>query len=214
MTEPGTERPAQARPELLPLPDGVASSRVVVRRYRPDDGADFFAGLAPQRAELLQWMTWPQKHQRLEDSESYVARMHAEFALRSNMPMGIWSKSGEFLGGSGFHAPDWNTPKAEIGYFLLSSARRQGLASEVVRLLIQYAFEHMQVNRVFGTCDAGNAASANVMRRAGLSEEGLMRSETRDHRGRLRDTLMFGLAQSAYPAWLERCGVRDLTYSN
>jgi len=207
-----TERPAQSKPELLPLPDGVASGRVLVRRYRPGDGAAFFAGLAPQRAELMQWMMWPQKHQRPEDSESYVVRMHAEFALRSNMPMGIWSEAGEFLGGSGFHAPDWNTPKAEIGYFLLQSARRQGLASEVVRLLIQYAFEHMQVNRVSGTCDAGNAASANVMRRAGLAEEGVMRAEARDHHGRLRDTLMFGLAIAGYPAWVERHGVRDLAY--
>jgi RimJ/RimL family protein N-acetyltransferase len=207
-----TERPAQARPELLPLPEGVASARVVVRRYRPGDGAAFFSGLAPQRAEMMQWMMWPQKHQRPEDSESYVVRMHAEFELRSNMPMGIWNKAGEFLGGSGFHAPDWNTPKAEIGYFLLQSARRQGVASEVVRLLIPYAFEHMQVNRVFGTCDADNAASANVMRRAGLAEEGRLRSEARDHHGRLRDTLMFGLAIADYPAWVERHGVRDLAY--
>jgi len=33
------ERPALAQPELLPLPDGVASERVIVRRYRPGDGA-------------------------------------------------------------------------------------------------------------------------------------------------------------------------------
>lgn len=209
-----TERPALPRPELLPLPDGVASSRVVVRRYRPGDGAAFFSSLAPQRAELMQWMMWPQKHQQPEDSESYVVRMHAEFALRSNMPMGIWNKAGEFLGGSGFHAPDWNTPKAEIGYFLLQSARGQGLASEVVRLLIHFAFDHMQVNRAFGTCDAGNAGSADVMRRAGLAEEGLLHSDTRDHHGRLRDTLIFGLAVSDYPAWVERHGVRDLAYEH
>jgi RimJ/RimL family protein N-acetyltransferase len=207
-----TERPAQVKPELLTLPDGVANGSVVVRRYRPGDGTAFFAGLEPQRAELMQWMMWPQKHQRPEDSESYVVRMHAEFALRLNMPMGIWSQAGEFLGGSGFHTPDWNTPKAEIGYFLLSAARRQGRACEVVRLLIQYAFEHMQVNRVYGTCDAGNAASANVMRRAGLAEEGLMRAETRDHHGRLRDTLIFGVAIADFPAWVERHGVRDLAY--
>jgi RimJ/RimL family protein N-acetyltransferase len=162
-----TERPAQAKPELLPLPDGVSSGRVLVRRYRPGDGAAFFAGLAPQRAELMQWMMWPQKHQRPEDSESYVVRMHAEFALRSNMPMGIWSEASEFLGGSGFHAPDWSTPKVEIGYFLLQSARRQGLASEVVRLLIQYAFEHMQVNRVFGTCEPATPAQTSCAAPAG-----------------------------------------------
>ncbi len=43
------EHPALSQPELQSLPDGVASDRLVVRRYRPGDGAAFFAGLAPHR---------------------------------------------------------------------------------------------------------------------------------------------------------------------
>jgi RimJ/RimL family protein N-acetyltransferase len=206
------ERPALAQPELLPLPDGVASDRVVVRRYRPGDGAAFFAGLAPHRDELMRWMVWPQRHQQPADSESYAVRMHAQFAQREAMPMGVWSPAGEFLGGSGFHAPDWKTPKAEIGYFLLPPARGQGLATEVVRLLVHYAFDHMGVNRVWATCDADNAGSANVLRRAGVPEEGRMRAETRDHHGRLRDSLIFGLASADYAAWRTTHGVPALNY--
>jgi RimJ/RimL family protein N-acetyltransferase len=206
------EHPALAQPELLPLPDGVASDRVIVRRYRPGDGAAFFAGLAPHRDELMRWMAWPQYHQKPADSESYAVRMHAQFALRQAMAMGIWSLDGRLLGGSGFHAPDWKTPKAEIGYFLLPPARGQGLATDVVRLLVHYAFDHMCVNRVWATCDADNAGSSNVLRRAGMPEEGRMRAETRDHHGRLRDTVMFGLAVAGYPQWRERHGIATLHY--
>jgi len=206
------ERPALSQPELLPLPDGVASDRLLVRRYRPGDGAAFFAGLAPHRAELMRWMMWPQNHQSPADSESYAVRMHAQFALRQAMPMGIWSAAGGFLGGSGFHAPDWKTPKAEIGYFLLPPARGQGFATETVKLLVHYAFDHMAVNRVWATCDAGNAGSADVLRRAGVPEEGRMRAETRDHHGRPRDTLMFGLCLADYAAWRAQHGVPTLTY--
>ena len=206
------ERPALSQPELLPLPDGVASDRLVVRRYRPGDGEAFFAGLAPHRDELMRWMLWPQRHQRVEDSESYAVRMHAQFALRAAMPMGIFTHRGEFLGGSGFHSPDWKTPKAEIGYFLLPPARGQGIATEAVRLLVHYAFDHMGVNRLCATCDAGNAGSANVLRSAGVPEEGRMRAETRDHHGHLRDTLMFGLCSADYPAWRAQHGVPTLTY--
>jgi RimJ/RimL family protein N-acetyltransferase len=206
------ERPAQPRPELLSLPDGVAGDRVIVRRYRPGDGERFFAGLAPHRDELMRWMVWPQRHQMAADSESYVVRMHAQFALREAMPMGVWGTDGEFLGGSGFHTPDWTTPKAEIGYFLLPPARGRGLATDVVRLLVHFAFDHMAVNRVWATCDAGNAGSANVLRRAGVPEEGRLRAEARDHHGRLRDTLMFGLSHDAYPAWQPRHGVSPRRY--
>jgi RimJ/RimL family protein N-acetyltransferase len=144
--------------------------------------------------------------------------MHAQFALRESMPMGIWSAAGEFLGGSGFHAPDWQTPKAEIGYFLLPPARGKGLATEVVRLLVHYAFDHMGMNRVSAShvadtrCDADNAGSSNVLRRAGVPEEGRMRAETRDHHGRLRDTVLFGLAIDDYPAWRAQHGVATLRY--
>jgi RimJ/RimL family protein N-acetyltransferase len=207
-----TERPAQAQPELLALPDGVASERLVVRRYRPGDGAAFFEALAPHRDELTRWMVWPQRHQQPADSESYVVRMHAQFALRDAMPMGIFDADGRLVGGSGFHAPDWSTPKAELGYFLLPPARGAGIATEAVRLLVHYAFDHMAVNRVWATCDADNAGSANVLRRAGIPEEGRMRAETRNHHRRLRDTLMFGLAIQDYPAWTSRHGVATLRY--
>ena len=206
------ERPALSQPELLPLPDGVASERLHVRRYRPGDGEAFFCALAPHRDELMRWLPWPQNHQQLADSESYAVRMNAQFALREGLAMGIWSADGQFLGGSGFHAPDWKTPKAAIGYFLLPTARGRGYATETVRLLVHYAFDHMALNRLWATCDAVNAASAKVLRRAGLLEEGRLRAETRDHHGRLRDSLMFGLCAEDYPAWRENHGVATLRY--
>ena len=206
-------RPAIERPELMPLAEGVTSGRLVLRRYRFGDGAALFEALAPHREELMQWMEWPRRHQRVEDSESYARRMHAEFIQRRSMPMAIFEAgSCRYLGGAGFHAPDWTTPKAEIGYFLVPPARGSGVASDVVRLQIHYAFEQMQVNRVWGSCDAGNDASAGVMRRAGMREEGLLRAETRDHHGEVRDTLVFGLTLDDFPAWSSNHGVPDRTY--
>ena len=172
----------------------------MLRRYRFGDGAALFAALAPHREELMQSMEWPRRHQRVEDSESYARRMHAEFILRGAMPMAIFDAGGDYLGGAGFHVPDWMTPKAEIGYFLVPPARGAGIATEVVRLQIHYAFDQMQVNRIWGSCDGANDISAAVMRRAGMREEGLLRAETRDHHGQVRDTRVFGLTSTIIPA--------------
>ena len=123
----------------------------MLRRYRFGDGAALFDALAPHREELMQWMEWPRRHQRVEDSESYARRMHAEFMLRRSMPMAIFdAESDRYLGGAGFHVPDWTTPKVEIGYFLVPPARGTGIATDVVRLQIHYAFDQMQVNRIWG----------------------------------------------------------------
>jgi RimJ/RimL family protein N-acetyltransferase len=195
-------RPAIARPELLDVPDAVVGPRLMVRRYAPGDGAAMFAAMLAHRDELMRWMSWPSAHQAPADSESYVRRMHAEFALRRTMPMGIWERDTHgYVGGTGFHAPDWQVPAAEIGYFLVAPARGRGYATEAVALLVRFAFDHLNVNRVHASCDAANAASAGVLRRAGLLDEGCRRAQARDHHGHVRDTLQFGLTLSDFAEW-------------
>jgi len=206
-------RPAIDQPELLALAEGVSCGRIVLRRYRFGDGGALFEAMAAHRNELMRWMEWPRRHQRIEDSESYARRMHAEFIQRRSMPMAILDASGGgYLGGAGFHTPDWSTPKAELGYYLVPPARGAGIASDVVRLQVHYAFDQMQVNRVWGSCDAANEPSAGAMRRAGLREEGVLRAESRDHHGQVRDTRIFGLAFDDYPDWSKSHGVPDLGY--
>jgi RimJ/RimL family protein N-acetyltransferase len=193
---------AVARPELLELPDRILGPRVLLRAYRPDDDAAGFAGLSAHRDELLQWMSWPSYHQSLLDTASYVRRMAARFALREVLVMGIWDRgTGAYLGGTGFHAPLWQVPSAEFGYFLLPPARGKGLATEALKLLIDYAFRCVGFNRIWGDCDNENTASAAVMRRAGLQHEATMRHDTRDHHGKLRTSLRFSLGWDEYPVW-------------
>lgn len=191
-----------ARPELLDLPERIVGPRVLLRAYRPDDDAAGFAALSAHRDELMQWMSWPSYHQTVLDTASYVRRMAAKFALREVLVMGIWERaSGAYLGGTGFHAPDWRVPSAEFGYFLLPPARGRGLATEALKLVVDYGFRCAGFNRVWGDCDAENAASAAVMRRAGLKHEATMRHDTRDHRGKLRTSLRFSLGWDEYPDW-------------
>lgn len=194
---------AVARPELLDVPASIAGPRVLLRAYRPEEAAAVFDGISAHRDELMQWMAWPSYHQSVVDSASYVRRMAAEFDLRKVLVMGIWDHaSGAYLGGTGFHAPEWSVPKAELGYFLLPPSRGHGYATEALELLIDYGFRHLKLARIWGSCDADNAASAGVMRRAGLHEEGRLRRDTRDHHGKLRDSLVFALAHDDYTAWL------------
>jgi len=193
---------AVARPELLDLPEQIAGPRLLLRAYRPEDAEPVFAGLSAHREELQQWMSWPSYHQSVDDTASYVRRMAARFALREVLVMGIWEHaSGAYLGGTGYHAPQWNVPRAEIGYFLLPPARGRGYATEAIKLVIDYGFRCAGFNRVWGDCDAANTASSRVMGRAGMTLEATMRHDTRDHHGKLRSSLRFSLSWDDYPAW-------------
>lgn len=62
-----------------------------------------------------------------------------------------------------------------LGYVLGSGHWGGGLMSEAVRGMVAYGFDKMGLHRVEGQCRVENTASANVMLKAGLKEEGLLR---------------------------------------
>lgn len=195
------ERPAVTHPELLDVAEVLDGGSILLRGYRPGDGAAFFAAIDRHRDDMKERLAWTGEHRSSADSEAYVRRMQADFIARRQFIYGIWSTDGECLGGAGFFALDWHTPKAELGYFLFPPARGFGHATTAVRRLVPLAFEQLLLNRIHANCDADNTASANVLRRAGLREEGISRCDQRDHHGKLRDTLRFGLTLDGYREW-------------
>ena len=156
----------------------------MLRRYRFGDGAALFAraGAASRGTDAVDGVAAapPARRGLRVVRATHARRVHAPAIDADGDLRRRWRR---YLGGAGFHVPDWNTPKVEIGYFLVPPARGTGIASDVVRLQIHYAFDQMQMNRIWGACDAANDASTGVMRRAGMREEGLLRAETRDHHG-------------------------------
>ncbi|MBW8823392.1 MAG: GNAT family N-acetyltransferase [Xanthomonadales bacterium] len=54
-----------------------------------------------------------------------------------------------------------------IGYAVLPESRGRGHATEILRLAIRHAREHLGISRVLVTCDPGNAASVRVIEKNG-----------------------------------------------
>jgi RimJ/RimL family protein N-acetyltransferase len=67
--------------------------------------------------------------------------------------------------------------------------------TEAVRLLTDFAFDHLAANRVMIRCDARNTRSAAVAQRLGFILEGRMRCDNVAPDGQLRDTLVFSLVR-------------------
>ncbi|MEO8133244.1 MAG: GNAT family N-acetyltransferase [Betaproteobacteria bacterium] len=140
----------QIYPELLDLPDQLVGDRVMLRPYRPGDGAAFFAAVDRHRGELGTWLGWVDQHKTPDDGEAYVRRMRSKWIDRSALIFGIWSKDGcEYFGGTGFHGFNWAVPCFELGYFLHAGARGNGYAAEAVKLVTQFGFESLSAHRIW-----------------------------------------------------------------
>ncbi len=60
----------------------------------------------------------------------------------------------------------------EIGYGILEACRGQGYATEAVRLALQWAFQHPEINAVEAETAPDNSASRNVLLKCGFQETG------------------------------------------
>jgi RimJ/RimL family protein N-acetyltransferase len=97
-------------------------------------------------------------------------------------------RDGRLVGAIGMDLPAQDTG-AEIGYWVRSEDWGSGYATEAVRTLTRFAFEH-GVHRARIQTDVGNIGSARVALRAGFSFEGIARLGGRSQQG-LADHAMF-----------------------
>jgi RimJ/RimL family protein N-acetyltransferase len=193
-------------PILLDLPEELIGARVLVRPYRPRDGAAVWEAVEESREHIMPWLPWGDSHKSPADSEAFARRSHGHWLLRDDLPLSIWDRSGgRYLGGSGMHRADWKIPSFEIGYWLRKSAAGQGYMTEAVELITEMAFTALKAKRVFIRCATDNAKSAAVPPRLGYTLEGTLRNSHVDARGALHDMYLYAMTPDEFervrPGW-------------
>lgn len=64
---------------------------------------------------------------------------------------------------------------AYLGYYIGAQYAGQGYMSEAIRLMLQYAFEHLKLHRIEANIQPGNLASIALVKRVGFIREGYSR---------------------------------------
>jgi RimJ/RimL family protein N-acetyltransferase len=186
-------------PLLIDVPERIGTGRLLLRPPRPGDGAMLCAAVGETLAELAPWMPWAQAAPTPQDSELQCRRMHARFVSREDLVYfmfelgadGADGAEGAFVGGTGLHRIDWSVPRFEIGYWRRAGFEGRGLVAEAVRALARTAFDALGARRVEIRMDPRNEGSVRVAERAGFTFEGVLRRDSVDVRGAVRDTRVY-----------------------
>lgn len=113
----------------------------------------------------------------------------------------VWSitlkDTREFIGLIGMVFKTSRFSSAEVWYKLDVAYWGQGLATEVVNRLLQYAFEELQLHRVEAGCAVDNAGSARVLEKCGMQREGRKR-KVLPIRGSWSDNFMYAILEEDY----------------
>ena len=78
-----------------------------------------------------------------------------------------------FVGSAGFHAPPDAEWRVEVGYRVEPRYRGQGVATEVVRALLDWAAREHGIERFRAAVAPGNAASLAIISRLGFRQTGV-----------------------------------------
>jgi RimJ/RimL family protein N-acetyltransferase len=180
------------KPLLLDFPDSFETGRLTIRSPMPGEGAELQAAVVETLDELRPWMHWADHPPTIEEEEELVRRGRARFLRREDLPLLLFLKGTHTLvGASDLHRIDWRVPRFEIGYWVRRCFARQGYITEAVRGITRFAFGTLGARRVEIRCDARNARSQGVARRAGFELEATLRKHMVAADGVLRDTLIF-----------------------
>lgn len=139
-------------------------------------------------AEIARWFDFPAIEPFADAHRGWIARTAAEWAERSRITFLVeWR-------GRAAGTVDVRLQEHRVGvlsWALYAPFRGQGLASRALRLLVEWAFDTLDLERVEAHVNPDNRASLRTALRAGLRREGLLRGNT-VLGGRRQDTVVLG----------------------
>ncbi|AJQ97489.1 GNAT family N-acetyltransferase [Gynuella sunshinyii] len=179
------------------LTEVIETDRLIVRVARPGDGACFNKAILESIDQLKDWLGWVTPPPTTVQSEESCRKAYGRFLLNEDLMVLFFHKeTGEVVGGSGLHNPDWDKRQFEVGYWGNSRYSKQGLMTEGVKALVSYALKELKASRIFLTTDERNISSWKLAERVGFIHEGTLRNDRYDMAGKLRNTKIYSVVPS------------------
>jgi RimJ/RimL family protein N-acetyltransferase len=140
-------------------------------------------------------MPWCRPDLTVDDARSWIGAQVASFESRAAFEFVIVSAEGGFLGGCGLNQIDGANRRANLGYWVRSSATRRGVATTAIRQLVPWAFTKTDLVRLEVVVSVKNAASLRAAEKAGAVREGVLRERLLLH-GKSHDAVIFSFVRS------------------
>lgn len=156
-----------------------------------DYEAELFDAVRESLCDLAPWMAWATASYSIED---------ARYWLENLAPQGheffVFNASGTYVGNVGLNGLRPDNKIANLGYWIRSTVRGQGLAVEAVNELVSWARSNTDLNRLEVVVALGNEPSRRVAEKAGAHYEGVARARLLLN-GKFHDAAMYSFTIGA-----------------
>ena len=135
------------------------------------------------------------------DADAWVNAALEKHAQGIEVPFVVRDGNGTVVGSTRFYALEAAVPTLSIGYtWYAPRVQRTGLNTEAKLLLLGHAFETLGCISVSFETSWFNHASRAAIARLGAKQDGVLRSHRRHADGSVRDTVVFSIIDSEWPA--------------
>lgn len=172
-------------------------------RLRPVEDADLdrLVELADDEG-ISRWTDLPHPYTR-DHGAKVIALAHEERRLDQSYHLAVADlDTDELVGMAALMEVDFTSANAEVAIWMGRPHWGEGLAIEAFDLLLEVAYERLDMTKLYGTVLEGNEASIQLFKRFGFTEEGRLRWHTK--RGEdWMDKIFYGLLREE---WERRTG--------
>lgn len=171
--------------------DTLETERLIIREFSKEDFT-LIHGYA-SKPEVTMYLPFGPNDE--DDSRHFVKkiinyqmqnpRYDYEFAV-------VLKQSNKLIGGCGIHITSINDKEGSIVYCYDNQYWGKGYATEAAKVILRFGFNKLGLHRIFATCHPDNIASAKVMGKIGMQNEGRLR-EHKFIKGNWRDSLIYSI---------------------
>ena len=156
------------------LPTKLQTPRLILRDYEPFDLMDIQKYASDP--EVVEYMEWGPNT--LEDTSRFLADVlkQGRKMPRMNYEMVILEKeSNKAIGAVSLRVQSLEHKQADMGYVLNRNYWGTGIMTEAGKAMLEFAFNKLELHRVWAYARTENAASIKVLQKIGMKQEGLLR---------------------------------------
>lgn len=167
----------------------------MLRPWRDSDVSAVTA--ACQDPEISRWTRVPENYSE-SDARAFLLYRYDALLAGTTAPFAIVTSQDQLLGSVSLLRLDPAHLRGEVGYWLAREARGQGHATRALRLIAQWGFAALGLERIDLLAATGNAPSQQVAKRGGFTREAVLRSYLRVKNEQF-DMVAYGLLAGEAP---------------
>jgi ribosomal-protein-alanine N-acetyltransferase len=185
----------------MPVDRKLYARKLYLSRLGKKDAPVFYS-LLKQNAKLISlWLPAMPKSFSIASVQNWIRQEHTSLKAGKRLDMGIFSYDNKLIGRIALHSIEMGVSRsAGLSYWIDHDLQRQGLTTMAVATLLSFAFEELQLHRIWACIIPENIASVRVCEKLGFRCEGV-NSKSLFINNRWQNTSLMAMLETEYDSF-------------